>query len=219
MEGNIVLAVTERRANRLVIDSSVSPSDFVDKVKEVLYEYRYVDDIYRDMVTMDVVRANLGRLYTKEDSTNEEDTFAYVAIIRCIDRKFELHKLATPKKLKEFDILDLDVCDYDLMNNMIDSFDISPEPFIDEHDGWMPMTSRRPEDFEHLVEYVLYDPNDYNPLIMMTKKVLVYDSRYDRYHLDARRKFERNKTWIWYLLEGNEDFDKDIYWKEIPYFK
>ena len=219
MEGNIVLAVTERRTNRLVIDSSVSLSDFVDKVKEVLYEYRYVDDIYRDMVTMDVVRANLGRLYTKEDSTNEEDTFAYVAIIRCIDRKFELHKLATPKKLKKFDIFDLDVYNDDLMNSMIDSFDISPDPFIDEHNGWMPMTSRRPEDFEHLIEYVLYDPNDYNPLIMMTKKVLVYDSRYDKYHLDARRKFERDKTWIWYLLEGNEDFDKDIYWKEIPYFK
>ena len=82
MEGNIVLAVTEGRANRLVIDSSVSLSDFVDKVKDVLYEYRYVDTIYRDMVTMDVARANLGRLYTKEDSTNEEDTFAYVAIIR-----------------------------------------------------------------------------------------------------------------------------------------
>ena len=219
MEGNIVLAVTERRANRLVIDSSVSPSDFVDKVKKVLYEYRYVDNIYKDMVTMDVVRANLGRLYTKEDSTNEEDTFAYVAIIRCIDRKFELHKLATPKKLKEFDIFDLDVYNDGLMNTMIDSFDISPELFIDEHDGWMPMTSRRPEDFEHLIEYVPYDPNDYNPLIMMTKKVLVYDSRYDRYHLDARRKFKRDKTWIWYLLEGNEDFDKDIYWKEIPYFK
>ena len=218
MEGNIVLAVTESRANRLVIDSSVSPSDFVDKVKEVLYEYRYVDTIYRDMVTMDVVRANLGCLYTKEDSTNEEDTFAYVAIIRCIDRKFKLYKLATPKKLKEFDILDLDVCYYDLMNNMIDSFDISPEPFIDEHDGWMPMTSRRPEDFEHLIEYVP-SGNGYNPLIKMTKEVLVYDSRYDKYHLDARRKFERNKTWIWYRHEGNEDFDKDIYWKEIPYFK
>ena len=219
MKGNIVLAVTERRTNRLVIDSSVSLSDFVDKVKEVLYEYRYVDDIYRDMVTMDVVRANLGRLYTKEDSTNEEVTFAYVAIIRCVDRKFELHKLATPKKLKEFDIFDLDVYNDDLMNNMIDSFDISPDPFIDEHDGWMPMTSRRPEDFEHLIEYVPSGPNGYNPLIKMTKEVLVYDSRYDKYHLDARRKFERNKTWIWYRLEGNEDFDKDIYWKEIPYFK
>ena len=219
MEGNIVLAVTEGRANRLVIDSSVSLSDFVDKVKDVLYEYRYVDTIYRDMVTMDVARANLGRLYTKEDSTNEEDTFAYVAIIRCIDRKFELHKLASSKKLKEFNIFDLDVYNDDLMNNMIDSFDISPESFIDEHDGWMPMTSRRPEDFEHLIEYVPYDPNNYNPLIMMTKKVLVYDSRYDKYHLDARRKFERDKTWIWHLLEGNEDFDKDIYWKEIPYFK
>ena len=140
MEGNIVLAVTERRANRLVIDSSVSPSDFVDKVKEVLYEYRYVDAIYRDMVTMDVVRANLGRLYTKEDSTNEEDTFAYVAIIRCVDRKFELHKLATPKKLKEFDIFDLDVCYYDLMNNMIDSFDISPEPFIGHQPATLKMS-------------------------------------------------------------------------------
>ena len=219
MEGNIVLAVTERRTNRLVIDSSVSLSDFVDKVKEVLYEYRYVDTIYGDMVTMDIVRANLGRLYTKEDSTNEEDTFAYVAIIRCIDRKFELHKLATPKKLKEFDAVDLYVCDSDLMNNMIDSFDISPEPFIDEHDGWMPMTSKRPEDFEHLIEYVPYDPNEHDPLIKITKKVLVYDSRYNKYHLDLRRKFERSKIWIWYRLEGNEDFDKDIYWKEIPYFK
>lgn len=219
MEGKIVLAVTDRRANHLVIDSLVSLNDFVDKVKEVLYEYRYVDTIYRDMVTMDVVRANLGRLYTKEDSTNEEDTFAYVAIIRCMDRKFELHKLSTPKKLKEFDIFDLDVYHDDLMNNMIDSFDISPEPFIDEHDGWMPMTSKRPEDFEHLIEYVPYDPNEHDPLIKITKKVLVYDSRYDKYHLDLRRKFERSKIWIWYRLEGNEDFDKDIYWKEIPYFK
>ena len=217
MEGNIVLAVTEGRANRLVIDSSVSLSDFVDKVKDVLYEYRYVDTIYRDMVTMDVARANLGRLYTKEDSTNEEDTFVYVAIIRCIDRKFELHKLATPKKLKEFDIFDLDVYNDDLMNNMIDSFDISPDPFIDEHNGWMPMTSRRPEDFEHLIEYVPYDSNEFDPLIKKTKKVLVYNSRFDKYYIDNRRKFKRQKTWIWYLLEGY--FDKDIYWREIPYFK
>ena len=217
MEGNIVLAVTERRTNRLVIDSSVSLSDFVDKVKEVLYEYRYVDDIYRDMVTMDVVRANLGRLYTKEDSTNEEDTFAYVAIIRCVDRKFELHKLATPKKLKEFDIFDIDVYNDDLINNMIVSFDISPDPFIDEHNGWMPMTSRRPEDFEHLIEYVPYDSNEYNPLIKKTKKVLVYNSRFDKYYIDNRRKFKRDKTWIWYLLEGY--FDKDLYWREIPNFK
>ena len=226
MEGKIVLAVTDSRANYLVIDGSVSPIDFVDKVKEVLYEYRYVDAIYRDMVTMDVVRANLGRLYTKEDSTNEEDTFAYVAIIRCMDRKFELHKLATPKKLKEFgeiilfkfDVLAPDECD-DLMNNTIESFDISPEPFIDEHDGWMPMTSRRPEDFEHLIEDIPYSPNDYDPLIKMTKKVLVYDSRYDKYYLDARRKFQRRRIWIWHQLEGYEEIDKDIYWREIPYFE
>ena len=84
MEGKIVLAVTDSRANYLVIDGSVSVNDFVNKVKDVLYEYRYVDDIYRDMVTMDVVRANLGRLYTKEDSTNEEETFTYVAIITIV---------------------------------------------------------------------------------------------------------------------------------------
>jgi hypothetical protein len=226
MEDRIVLAVTDSRANYLVIDSSVNVNDFVDKVNDVLYEYRYVDVIYGDMVTMDVVRANLGRLYTKEDGANEEDTFTYVAIIRCADRKFELHKLGTPKKLKEFgeiasfkfDVLAPNECD-DLMNNTIESFDISPEPFIDEHDGWMPMTSKRPEDFEHLVEDIPYSQNEHNPLTKMTKKVLVYDSRYDKYYLDARRKFRMNKIWIWHLLEGYEEIDEDIYWKEIPYFK
>ena len=34
MEGKIVLAVTDSRANYLVIDGSISLSDFVDKVKE-----------------------------------------------------------------------------------------------------------------------------------------------------------------------------------------
>ena len=81
------------------------------------------------------------------------------------------------------------------------------------------MTSRRPEDFKHLIEDIPYSPNDYDPLIMMTKKVLVYDSRYDKYYLDARRKFQRSKIWIWHQLEGYEEIDKDIYWREIPYFE
>lgn len=221
METRIVMAVTNGCVTSRMLVTKNSYQQFVKDMEKLLYEYNFVDVIDPDMVTMDVIRAGLAVLINENTPSYYE--FTHIALVDCMRQRFETYGVGEPKPIGEFreNSIRLDI--FDLKNSQLVKFelwyfDIKPKEYDPEkHNGWHSMTCERPEMFEHLHNgYHDVDENDSNPLVDMTKNVLVFSD--GAYYIDARRKFKHHRDWIWNRLEGREgeEWDKTTYWRELP---
>ena len=223
----IVLAVTNGsiRTSRLVVKSN-DYQKFVTDMEKLLYEFNFVDIIDPDLVTMDIIRAEIASLMNENTPAYYE--FTHIALVDCMRRRFETYGVCEPNvglpiSIDEFkeNTIRLDI--FDLKNSPLVKFelwhfDIKPDKYDSEkHDGWHLMSSERPEMFEHLHKgFHDDDENCLDPLVDMTQNVLVFSD--GSYYIDARRKFKHHRTWIWTRLEGSEgeEWDKSTYWRELP---
>lgn len=212
----IVLAVTNGGiTNRILVSEDFTQQTFAEKIESMLYEYRFAEVIVPDWVTMDIIREKVGTLI--DDKTAY--TFGAVALIECSKRVFDIYETKEPASCALFmeNSLKLDIFALDdslLLSRRTEHFKIEPEEFNDIYNGWIPMTAIRPEQFDHLIKDFHDDYDSYNPLLKMTKPVLVYWD--GSYRLDYRRKFKNHRTWIWHNMEGVPD--DGVYWREVPEF-
>jgi hypothetical protein len=134
----IVLAVTNgsRRTSRLIVKSN-DYQKFVTDMEKLLYEFNFVDIIDPDLVTMDIIRAEIASLMNENTPAYYE--FTHIALVDCMRRRFETYGVCEPNvglpiSIDEFkeNTIRLDI--FDLKNSQLVKFelwhfDIKPDKY------------------------------------------------------------------------------------------
>ena len=201
---NSVICVTGSMSYKLaVIDEKVkTPEEIYDKIiEEVLCDYpdyRFKENINPEEIVMCLITKKIAYLleepYYRGCPIKE---FKHIFIIKTIDRELNWFELKETQTVADFIKSDVDYLLFDKVF-LKNSFNINPYvPTLKRTDGWMCMSTKRPEQFDELIEPV---DNQDGGLVNITKPLLVYYG--GKYYIDKRRKFLNYKDWIWNNLEG-----------------